>query len=399
MIPRGAPYIGWADLVAATCYSVAPREPALAWSEAQSRVEALWAPNTVAFLSVRSGLDALFAEFAFPRGSEIVTSAITIPNILDIIAHHGLVAVPVDVDPDTLAVDAAAVRRAITPATKAILIAHLFGSRMPLDGIAAVARDSRIPLLEDCAQSNDGTAYRGHAGSAVSMFSFGSIKRQTAMGGGLLVCHDAALAGHLRARQATYPVVARTAYFRRVATMIGIKAAAVRPIFNLFEGMCRLLGRDHDRILGNALRGFSHGDLFVRLRQQPCIPMLRLLDRRLRQPPLAAVAARVAVVRAVTAEFPDIPRGGAKASHHSHWLFPILVPRPAALMHQLGRSGFDATRGASNLCCVPAPAGRTAPRSAQRLMDQVLYLPLCTTASPEEMRLMARVVRAYEAAP
>src|SRR6185369_11602384 len=130
---------------------------------------------------------------AFPRGSEIIVSAITIPHVVDILLEHGLVLVPVDIDLSTLAIDADDVRTAITPRTKAILVAHIFGSRMPLDEVVAVAREHSLYIFEDCAQANDGSAWRGHAGATVSMFSFGSIKRQTALGGGLLRFKDAAL--------------------------------------------------------------------------------------------------------------------------------------------------------------------------------------------------------------
>jgi dTDP-4-amino-4,6-dideoxygalactose transaminase len=398
VIPRGAPYIGWTDLLAATFNCLIPGDGTAARRLAAA-VEERWAPNAVAFLSVRSGLDALFGVLGLPAGSEIVISAITIPHILDILAHHRLVAVPVDVDPETLAVDPTDVSRAITPSTKAVLVAHLFGSRMPLDAIAEVARSRGVLLLEDAAQANDGSAYRGHASSDVTMFSFGSIKRQTAMGGGLLVFRDAALAQRIRARHEEYPVLARAAYLRRVLTMLVLKPVAFRPAFGSFVMFCRLLGRDHDEVLGTALRGFSHGDLFTRLRQQPGAPLLRTLDRRLREPAQvrqASIAARVAVVRAVVEEAPELRHVGGRAAHHSHWLFPLLSPQPDALMHHLWRRGYDATRGASNLCCVSAPAGRMAPRQAMRLMEEVLYLPLCPTARPHEMRTMARVVRAFE---
>ena len=58
-------------------------------------------------------------------------------------------------------------------------------------------------LLEDCAQANDGSGISRSPESAVSMFSFGSIKRQTALGGGLLRFKDVALAercAHCRRR-------------------------------------------------------------------------------------------------------------------------------------------------------------------------------------------------------
>jgi perosamine synthetase len=395
MIPRGAPYIGWSDLLAAAVNCITPGDA----RKAQETIESRWAPNTVACLSVRSGLDALLQVLALPPKSEIVVSAITIPHILDIIAHHDLIAVPVDVDLQTLAVDAGAIRRAITSNTRAILIAHLFGSRMPLDDIVAVAREHRLLLIEDCAQANDGSGYRGHAGSDVSMFSFGFIKRQTALGGGLLRFKSAAVAEQVRQKQATYPRQTRTSYFRRVMTMTAMKVVGLRPVFQAFVALCKSQGWDHDRTLGTALRSFSGGDLFARLRQQPSLPLLRTLDRRLRQRAAKPIAQRVAVVAAVTSEFPELNRPGAGAAHHTHWLFPMLTPEPERLMHHLWTKGFDATCGASNLLYVPAPEGRPAPANARRLMAEVLYLPLFPSATTREMQMMASAVREFETAP
>lgn len=394
MIPRGAPYISWTDLLAAALHSLTPGNP----HAAQRRLEEFWAPNTVASLSVRSGLDVLLQVLAFPPESEIVVSAITIPHVVDVLAKHRLVAVPVDVNIESLSVDHDAVRAAITGKTKAILVAHLFGSRMPLDDIAAIAREHALLLLEDCAQANDGTEYRGHSESTVSMFSFGAIKRQTALGGGLLRFREAALAERVRAKQATYPRQSRGSYLRRVFTMVMIRSLAIKTVFNAFVRICRLRGVDHDKTLGTALRAFSKGDLFVRLRQQPSWPLLRMLERRLHQSGLRAVAERMAVVAAVTSEFPELERPGASAQHHTHWLFPMLTSQPERLMRAMWSEGYDATCGASNLICVSAPAGRTEPRQSQRLMERVLYLPLYPSATTDEMRSMARVVRELERA-
>ncbi|MEO8336090.1 MAG: DegT/DnrJ/EryC1/StrS family aminotransferase [bacterium] len=395
MIPRGAPYIGWADLFAGVAYSIVPGRA----DGAQRSVERLWAPNTLASLSVRSGLDALLHVLAFPRGSEIIISAITIPHVVDILLEHGLVPVPVDIDLSTLAIDADDVRSAITPRTKAILVAHLFGSRMPLDDIVVVAREHSLPLLEDCAQANDGSTWRGHADATVSMFSFGSIKRQTALGGGLLRFKDAALAEQVRLRQATYSRQSRKSYLQRVLQMTALKSIASRAMFRTFVGVCRMRGIDHDKALGTALRAFSKGDLFARLRQQPSVALLRMLHRRVSQSAAESVAERVAIVDTVTAEFPELDRAGADSPRHSHWLFPMLTSQPEELMHQLWSRGFDATCGASNLISVKAPDGCTAPANAERLMEEVLYLPLYPSSSASEMREMARAVRELEHEP
>jgi perosamine synthetase len=391
MIPRGSPYISAADLWAAIRYLIVPYDA----RRAAAGVEALWGEpdRTVAALSVRTGLDALLGALALPRGSEIVISAITIPHIVAILDHHGIIPVPVDIDLDTLAVDADDVRRAITSRARAILIAHLFGSRSDVGPVAHVAREHGVLLLEDCAQAYDGSGYRGHAASDVAMFRFGSIKRQTALGGALLRFRDADLALRVRDRLSAYPTMSLGAYGRRIATMAAIKAVASRAVFRLFVTWCRLAGRDHDRTLGLALRGFSHGELFARLRQRPPAAMLRLLERRLRQDARRAVASRVAVVDAVASEYPGLPRPGVRAEHHSHWLFPTLSADPETLTRRLWQAGFDATRGASNLTAVVPPADRPSVPNAQRLMREVVYLPLHPRGSRAQWRRLARHLR------
>ena len=75
-----------------------------------------------------------------------------------------------------------------------------------------------------------------------------------------------------------------------------MKLVGLRPVFQAFVALCKWRGWDHDHTLGTALRSFAGGDLFARLRQQPSVPLLRMLDRRLRQSAAKPIAERVAIV-------------------------------------------------------------------------------------------------------
>lgn len=68
--------------------------------------------------------------------------------MVHILLQHGLVPIPIDVDPQTLAVDVDHLVPLIGPNTKAIVIAHLFGSRMPLDQILHVAQRHGLCVIE-----------------------------------------------------------------------------------------------------------------------------------------------------------------------------------------------------------------------------------------------------------
>lgn len=64
-----------------------------------------------------TGFDLLLQTLKLPAGSEVLCSAVTIPDMIYLLRHHGLVPVPVDLDPQTLAVDVCQLRAAVTEVT------------------------------------------------------------------------------------------------------------------------------------------------------------------------------------------------------------------------------------------------------------------------------------------
>ena len=105
MIPRKRLDIGWSDLLYGMRCCLGAGDPA----RVRERIERAWSSEGtegagLACLSVRSGFDALLAVLAFPPGSEVLMSALTIRDMTRIVEEHGLIPVPVDLDPRTLAV-------------------------------------------------------------------------------------------------------------------------------------------------------------------------------------------------------------------------------------------------------------------------------------------------------
>lgn len=139
--PRHRIDIGIADLAfgaVATLLPLGPARPARA-------VEARWSPDgdTLACLSARSAFDLLLSGLDLAPGSEVLVSAVTVPDMPRILAEHGLVAVPVDLDVDTLGPRVDLLERLRTPRTRAVLVAHLFGGRLDLGPVAAFAPRAR----------------------------------------------------------------------------------------------------------------------------------------------------------------------------------------------------------------------------------------------------------------
>lgn len=391
MIPRGSPDIGWGDLLAGLrdCLAPPPEEAARAVAAAAGGSASL------ACLSVRSGLDLILHALALPAGSEVVVSAVTIPDMVSLLEHHRLVAVPVDLDMERLTVELDALDRAVTPRTRAVLVAHLFGSLMDLGPIAALARRCGLLLLEDCAQAYDGR-YAGHPESDVALFSFGPIKTSTALGGAILRFRKPELLARVRTLQAAYPAQPIGPYMRRVLVFMGLKALAHPPALGALATLCRLCGQSHDQLIIRLLRGFPGPNLTARLRHRPSAPLLAMLARRLRQPAVEVVARRIALARAVAAALPERQFVGAKAAHHTYWALPMVSADPEALARELWSAGIDASCSASSLVVVAPPPGRAPAVCATAVMGQLLYLPLHPALDAAALRRMARLIDAFE---
>ena len=147
MWPRKRLDIGWGDLAFGSLRAICPANR----QRTQSGVERSFSDDddVIAALSVRSAFDLLLSELDLPSGSEILMSAVTIPDMVRIVEQHGLIPVPIDVEIATLAPHIDALRRHVTPASRAVVVAHLFGTRIPLEPILEFARDFDLLVVED----------------------------------------------------------------------------------------------------------------------------------------------------------------------------------------------------------------------------------------------------------
>jgi perosamine synthetase len=106
--------------------------------------------------TVRSGFHLPLEALALPAGGEVVFSALTPPDQPRLVEQHGLVAVPADLDLDTLAPRPDSLRTALSARTRIVVVAHLFGGLVDLAPIAEAARRAGALLVEDCAQAYAG---------------------------------------------------------------------------------------------------------------------------------------------------------------------------------------------------------------------------------------------------
>jgi perosamine synthetase len=392
MIPRKRLDLTWSDILFGITQCFWPKPLELI----QPRLENLWSSQEtcLACLSVRSGFDAMLSVLNFPTGSEILVSAITIRDMTRILEKHGLVPIPVDLDMEKLTVRLDLLKQAVTPQTRAILIAHLFGSRMPMTPIVRLAQEHHLFLIEDCAQAFTGGDYRGHPDSDVSMFSFGPIKTATALGGGLLRFKHANLCHQVRQLQSQWPLQTRRQLLVRLGKFAVLHGLSYRPMFSLFTIACRCLRINHDTVISDKVRGFTGDNWLAKIRHQPSSPLLTLLEHRIKNLGKEDITKRIAVAQQAIHLLPTVERPGSQADFHTHWVFPIQHEAPEPLMQHLWTKGFDATRGASSLSVVEPPAQRpeTTPTEVRKVFEEILYLPVYVGVSIQELEKLARIV-------
>ena len=385
--------IGWIDLASGLLNAGLPRDAA----SIAGRIERWFDPHGDALctLSIRSGLELYLEQLALPKGSEVLMSALTIPDMWKVVEHHGLVPVPVDVDTRTLAPKMDALLRAASSKTRAVLVAHLFGTRFDLDPIARVCRERGWFLLEDCAQAFTGPDYKGHPAADVAMFSFGPIKTSAALAGGVLVVRDRPLLAQMRAVHAGWPVQSSGLYAKRVLKYAGLKAVTNPVLYRGFVKWCEFKGTTQDAVIQSTVRGFAGGDFWLKIRHRPSAPLLSVIERRVCGFDGARVARRTALARELVARIGDAARiPGVAAPFHSFWVFTILVDEPDALVRRLRGHGYDATTVAT-LSALGAPAGREAlePREARAMLARTVYLPVYPELPQRRLDELARLLR------
>jgi CDP-6-deoxy-D-xylo-4-hexulose-3-dehydrase len=113
--------------------------------------------NLVAFSTLTS---PRLGDRAIRQGDEVIGVACGFPTTVNPIIQFGAIPVFIDVDHLTHNIDASQIEAAITPKTKAIMLAHSLGNPFNLDVVTALCKKYNLWLVEDCCDAL-GSTYRG----------------------------------------------------------------------------------------------------------------------------------------------------------------------------------------------------------------------------------------------
>jgi dTDP-4-amino-4,6-dideoxygalactose transaminase len=158
------------------------------------------ASHALSLSSGTAGMHLMLLGLGIKRGDEIITPSLTFASTLNMITFLGAKPVFVDIDYDTLNIDADLIEGKITDRTKAIVPVHFAGAPVDMDRILSIAKKNDLLVIEDAAHGL-GTYYKGvHAGGwgQMAIFSFHPIKNITTGEGGMITHSDDRLESRLK---------------------------------------------------------------------------------------------------------------------------------------------------------------------------------------------------------
>lgn len=125
-------------------------------------------------------------------GDEVIVPGLTFQATAVAPMAAGAIPVIVDVDPGNYCMDPAAIEKALTPRTRAIIPVHLGAQMADMDAIMAIAEAHDLVVVEDCAHAH-GAKWRGRGAGTIGhfgSFSLQSSKVLTTGEGGILLCRS-----------------------------------------------------------------------------------------------------------------------------------------------------------------------------------------------------------------
>ena len=153
----------------------------------------------VATSSGTTALHVALLAHGIGEGDEVITTPFSFIASANSVLYTGARPVFVDIEPDYYMINPAAIEKAITSKTKAILPVHLFGQTADMDPIADLAKKYNLAIIEDACQSHGAKYQNKNVGAwGTACYSFYPTKNMTTIEGGMITTNDPEIAERAR---------------------------------------------------------------------------------------------------------------------------------------------------------------------------------------------------------
>ncbi len=180
-------------------------------------------PHAVAVNSATAGLHAALAACGVSYGDEVIVSPYTMCASVTAVVMTNGVPVFADIKEETFCIDPQSIRERITPHTKGIVVVHLFGGAADMDEIMSIAREHKLFVVEDCAQS-PGAKYKGkYVGTFgdAGVFSLNQHKTITCGEGGFVITQNEKIALKLQLIRNHGEVIVKDMDLKDIVNIVG----------------------------------------------------------------------------------------------------------------------------------------------------------------------------------
>lgn len=417
-LPRGQLYFDPAGALVTSLRSAHEPEGSVVDRFERAFADALRAPHAIALPHARIALELILRVLALPKGSRVLMSAVTIPEIVSVVSIAGLVPVFVDLGERTCNVDCDALERQATAECSAILLTHLAGLPSDMDRISALAQRRRLALIEDCSQA-PGATWRGRPLGLFGCAGFMSLtplKPVSTLHGGLTITADAAMAQALRSlANELGPPLSRTALARlffRDSVLHGVTQK------NIFAALTYHCVRAAERFGPQYVREFQRGNFFndralASVSRDTAMPGWRYarysdFQAGLGLHGLESLAAGNRRRRELSTLLLELlgaagVRGTVRVPTEGEsvfWRFPLWVDDVPRFRRFLLERGIDSS--STNLPCLSresafAEFAADTP-NARAYVDGMVFLPMHSNLTEADMRQLSAVVSEYQRA-
>ncbi|MBI2026027.1 MAG: DegT/DnrJ/EryC1/StrS aminotransferase family protein [Candidatus Levybacteria bacterium] len=163
------------------------------------------------FAAARQAEYAVLKASGISKNDEVLVQAFTCSAVVEPIISLGAKPIYVDIDQQTLSMNAIDAAKKISKKTKAVILQHTFGVPGDIEGLEKLAKDHNLLLIEDCAHIIKGEYKNKKLGtfSDAAIFSFGRDKAISSVFGGAVIANNKNLGEKIKKIQnlAPYPSV------------------------------------------------------------------------------------------------------------------------------------------------------------------------------------------------
>lgn len=392
------------------------RGPAAAELERRFR-ERFGVREALIFPHARTACHELLRALELQPGDEVLMTPLTIADMVNSVHTLGLRPVFLEMEPETLCVDLAALERAVTPRSRVLFLTYVFGVVPDMERIMAAARRHGLVVIEDCSQCYGGT-FRGKAVGTfgrAAFFSLTNFKVVSSLYGGMTITDDPALGARLRELRErellppapapllkllwknliyiplfSAPVFSYFTYF----VILALERLDPRITYRLYSGNIKvILGQYENRLLERFPPAYlaDYTDTQARVGLASLARAERRTAARVRNGELlrGLLAGRPGI------EVPRPPEGAVSV----YWRFPVITDDMAGLKWWLLLHGVDSAPSFLTLCSREPGFGpylRSLP-AAERIKDDVLVVEVHEGLTERQIRRVAGLIAEYVA--